>query len=43
MNTLILAGGKGERLKPLTLDVPKPMILVKGHPIIWYVITLVSG
>ncbi len=38
MNTLILAGGKGERLKPLTLDVPKPMILIKGYPIIWYVI-----
>ena len=31
---LILAGGKGERLKPLTSDRPKPMVLVDGRPIL---------
>ncbi|MFH1697230.1 MAG: nucleotidyltransferase family protein [Candidatus Diapherotrites archaeon] len=30
----ILAGGKGERLRPLTADRPKPMLPVKGKPIL---------
>ncbi len=30
---MILAGGQGLRLRPLTIDVPKPMILVGGRPI----------
>ncbi len=31
---LVLAGGKGERLRPLTDDRPKPMVLVNGIPIL---------
>ena len=38
MKTIILAGGKGERLKPLTDKIPKPMVLLKEKPIIWYII-----
>ena len=34
MYALILAGGKGERLRPLTDDLPKPMVPVGGHPIL---------
>ena len=38
MNTIILCGGKGERLKPLTLEIPKPLVSIKGKPILWYII-----
>ena len=38
MNVIILAGGKGERLKPLTTNIPKPMVLVNEKPILWYII-----
>ena len=38
MNVIILAGGKGTRLKPLTTNVPKPMVLVNKKPILWYII-----
>ncbi len=34
LDALIMAGGKGQRLLPLTKSVPKPMLLVGGKPII---------
>ncbi len=36
MYALILAGGKGERLRPLTDSLPKPMVPVCGKPILEY-------
>jgi NDP-sugar pyrophosphorylase family protein len=33
---IILAGGKGERLRPLTNDRPKPMVEIAGKPILGY-------
>ena len=37
---VILAGGKGTRLYPLTRDIPKPMITVTNRPMIHYAIDL---
>jgi len=34
MYALIIAGGEGERLRPLTSDRPKPMLVVAGKPIL---------
>lgn len=34
MKALILAAGMGARLRPLNLDLPKPLIEIKGKPLI---------
>ena len=33
-----MAGGKGERLKPITNNFPKPMLLVSGKPMLEIII-----
>ena len=33
---LILAGGRGERLRPLTDSLPKPMVPLNGRPLLWH-------
>ena len=40
MKVIIIAGGKGLRLRPLTDRLPKPMIQVKGKPILEHIINL---
>lgn len=36
MKAVVMAGGEGTRLRPLTLDVPKPFLRVAGKPAIEY-------
>lgn len=42
MKAIIVAGGKGERLKPLTNNIPKPMVEVLGKPILLHIIELLK-
>lgn len=37
-HAIILAGGKGERLRPYTEDRPKPMVPVMGSPLLSYTV-----
>lgn len=42
MKTIILAGGLGTRLSSKTSRIPKPLIRVGGHPILWHLMKIYS-
>jgi len=37
LDVIILCGGKGLRMRPITSNIPKPLAIVRGHPIIWHI------
>ncbi|GHV79556.1 glucose-1-phosphate cytidylyltransferase [Spirochaetia bacterium] len=37
MKVVILAGGKGTRISEYTTSIPKPMVEIGEHPIIWHI------
>ncbi len=43
MKGLILAGGKGKRLRPLTLNMPKPVVPVTNRPFLLYQLDLMKS
>ena len=43
MKGLIMAGGRGTRLKPLTCDCPKPMVPICNQPIMTYAVELLRN
>ncbi len=42
MQAILLCGGKGLRLRPLTESLPKPLVPVRGRPIIDYIVSLLQ-
>src|ERR1700755_2606163 len=43
MKTVIFCGGKGERLKEHDSDLPKPLWMIAGKPLIWHVMNLYAS
>lgn len=43
MQVVILAGGRGTRLMPLTNELPKPMVPVQGKPFLEYLLRLIKS
>lgn len=43
MRAVIMAGGEGARLRPLTCDLPKPMVPVMNIPVMEHVINLLKN
>jgi len=43
VKAVIMAGGFGTRLRPLTLNIPKPMVPIINHPIMEHVLELLKN
>lgn len=43
MKAVILAGGEGTRLRPVTGDAPKPMALLAGKPVLEHILLLLKA
>jgi bifunctional UDP-N-acetylglucosamine pyrophosphorylase/glucosamine-1-phosphate N-acetyltransferase len=42
MNTLILAAGGGTRMRPLTTNIPKPLLLIAGKPLLQHTLSMLK-
>ncbi|MGD0017036.1 MAG: sugar phosphate nucleotidyltransferase [Verrucomicrobiia bacterium] len=43
LKAIILAAGKGTRMKHLTAEIPKPMLLVAGRPVLEHIVRGLAG
>ena len=42
MKAVIMAGGFGTRMRPLTYNIPKPMVPIANRPIMEHIVTLLK-
>ncbi len=42
MKAVILAGGEGTRLRPLTCNLPNPLVPICGKPVLFYILDLLA-
>jgi NDP-sugar pyrophosphorylase family protein len=43
VKAVVLAAGKGTRMREITDSIPKPMVEVGGRPILWHVLSAIAG
>ena len=43
MKAVIMAGGFGTRLRPLTCDIPKPMAPMVNRPMMHHIVRILTG
>jgi glucose-1-phosphate cytidylyltransferase len=43
MKVVILAGGFGTRLSEMTDNIPKPMVPIGGHPVLWHIMNIYAS
>lgn len=43
VTAVVLCGGKGERLRPVTREMPKPLVEVRGRPLLGHLLDFLSG
>jgi len=43
LKAVLMAGGKGSRIRPLTLSRPKPLIPVANRPMIEYIVSKIKN
>ncbi|MCS5696295.1 sugar phosphate nucleotidyltransferase [Desulfofundulus thermocisternus] len=43
MKAVIMAGGEGSRLRPLTCNRPKPMVPLANRPMMWHIVNLLKA
>ena len=42
MKAVVMAGGSGSRLRPLTVGRPKPLVPVVNHPVMGHILNLLK-
>lgn len=40
VKAVVMAGGEGSRLRPITLNIPKPLVPIANRPIMWHILHL---